>query len=84
MTGDLISRDAVWDVMQRLWGTSGELLDALMALPSAEKTGRWIWQTEDIYRCSECHEDLHVKEVMNEPQYEWCPMCGAHMKGVSE
>ena len=43
------------------------------------QTGHWIWQTEDIYRCSECHEDLHVKEVMNVPQYKWCPMCGARM-----
>lgn len=34
------------------------------------RTGHWIWQTEDIYRCSECHEDLHVKEVMNVPQYK--------------
>ena len=31
---DAISRDAVWDVMQELWGTSGELIDRLMALPS--------------------------------------------------
>ena len=31
---DCISRQAVWDVMQELWGTSGELLDRLMALPS--------------------------------------------------
>ena len=30
---DAISRDEVWDVMQELWGTSGELMDRLMALP---------------------------------------------------
>ena len=45
-----------------------------------EKTGHWIWQTEDIYQCSECGEDIHVKEVMNEPQYAWCPMCGCPME----
>ena len=44
------------------------------------KIGHWIWQTEDIYRCSECHEDIHVKEVMNVPQYKCCPMCEAKME----
>jgi len=24
------------------------------------KIGHWIWQTEDIYQCSECGEDIHV------------------------
>jgi DNA-directed RNA polymerase subunit RPC12/RpoP len=52
-----------------------------VAIPSAEpKTGYWIWQTEDIYKCSECGEDIHVKEVMNVPQYVCCPMCGARME----
>ena len=43
--GDAISRQAVWDVMQELWGTSGELLDRLMALPPVTpqpKMGYWI------------------------------------------
>lgn len=43
------------------------------------KKGHWIWQTEDIYKCSECGEDIHVKEVMNIPQYVCCPMCKAEM-----
>lgn len=52
---------------------------AIELLEQESKTGHWIWQTEDIYRCSECGEDIHVKEVMNVPQYKWCPMCGAKM-----
>lgn len=47
---------------------------------SKENMGHWIWQTEDIYQCSECGENLHVKEVMNKPQYAWCPICGHPMK----
>jgi len=48
-----------------------------VTIPSAEQeTGCWIWQTEDIYKCSKCGEEIHVKEVMNVPQYKWCPMCG--------
>lgn len=44
------------------------------------KIGRWIWVTEDIYKCSECYEDIHVREVMNVPQYGWCPLCGTKME----
>ena len=44
------------------------------------KIGHWIWQTEDIYQCSECGEDIHVKEVMNKPQYICCPICGCLME----
>ena len=47
---------------------------------SKENMGHWIWQTEDIYQCSECGEDLHVKEVMNKPQYICCPICGCPME----
>ena len=53
---------------------------AMYALEQEPKTGHWIWQTEDIYQCSECGEDLHVKEVMNKPQYAWCPICGCPME----
>ena len=47
-SGDLISRDAVWDVMQELWGTSGELIDRLMALPSVNP------QESKTGYCKEC------------------------------
>lgn len=45
-----------------------------------QKVGRWIWQTEDIYECSECHECIRVKEIMNIPQYKACPICCARME----
>ena len=45
---DVISRDAVWDVMQELWGTSGELLDRLMALPSVKP------QNPKLGHCKDC------------------------------
>ena len=69
-TEDAISRQAVWDVMQELWGTSGELLDRLMALPSVtpkQRTGHWI-ECEDEVKCfcSEC------KEISDYPT-KFCP-----------
>ena len=41
--------------------------------------GRWEWDTEDIYRCSNCAEKSHVKEVMGRPAWGCCPNCGAMM-----
>ena len=43
--------------------------------------GRWEWDTEDIYRCSNCAEKSHVKEVMGHPEWDYCPNCGATMDG---
>lgn len=55
-------------------------MDEWKARPKEESnTGHWIWQTEDKYQCSCCGEIIRVKEVMNEPQYIVCPMCGAKM-----
>ena len=41
--------------------------------------GQWEWDTDDIYRCSNCAEKSHVKEVMGHPEWDYCPNCGAKM-----
>lgn len=46
--------------------------------------GRWEWDTEDIYMCSNCCRKSHVKEVMGQPDWDFCPVCGAKMDGGSE
>ena len=46
--------------------------------------GRWEWDTEDIYRCSNCAEKSHVKEVMGHPDWDYCPNCGADMRGIND
>ena len=43
--------------------------------------GTWCWITEDIYRCDNCGDMVHVKEVMGKPDWGWCPACGADMRG---
>ena len=52
-------------------------------IPSADvapvRHGRWVWDTEDIYRCSNCAEKSHVKEVMGHPEWAYCPSCGCRM-----
>ena len=46
--------------------------------------GRWQWITEDIYRCTNCGEKNHVKEVMGQPDFNYCPLCGAKMDKEEE
>ena len=46
--------------------------------------GRWAWDTEDIYKCTNCGEKSHVKEVMGKPDWNFCPNCGAKMDGMEE
>lgn len=83
---DCISRDAVWEVMQRMWGTSGELLDELMTLPSVNpqepKTGHWI-KSQDCYgnnhfTCSCCGHDIATKADIWGDNY--CSNCGCRME----
>ena len=58
---------------------------AILNAPAADvaqvRHGRWEWDTEDIYRCSNCAEKSHVKEVMGHPEWDYCPNCGAKMDG---
>lgn len=51
---------------------------------SPVRHGKWEWDTEDIYRCSNCAEKSHVKEVMGRPAWNYCPNCGADMRGSND
>ena len=62
--------------------TALELFGNSEQLPSVQperKTGKWIWKTLDVYKCSECETETHVDECMEEPIYNFCPYCGARM-----
>lgn len=59
------------------------LIDSLNSIPAADVApvvhGRWKWDTQDIYSCTNCNEKVHVKEVMGIPAWKYCPNCGAKM-----
>lgn len=84
MSDDCISRQAILDVLQELWGSSGELMDRIMELPSVTskpKTGKWINEKWDGIvllgvTCSCCG-------VVEGRFTSYCPNCGAKME-VSE
>lgn len=41
--------------------------------------GKWIWDTEDKYQCTNCGNRTRVDEAMNKPLYSFYPYCGAKM-----
>ena len=82
---DMVSRDAMWEVLQRLYGTEGELVEELMSLPPVlpiPKMGKWRTVKHygrDYYQCTYCN-----MERMNDHSRGWnyCPFCGAKMQEV--
>lgn len=71
------------------WGFGRQnILEVINSVPSADvatvRHGNWEWDTEDIYRCSNCAEKSRVKEVMGRPAWGYCPNCGAMMEGGSD
>lgn len=79
--GDLISRQAVLDEIQKLNRSHIEV--AIATLPSVENKGEWI-KTKDQYgtyhfTCSKCGNDIATKsDVWND---NFCSECGADMRG---
>lgn len=80
---DMVSRDAMWEVLQRLYGTEGELVEELMSLPPVlpmPKMGKWKYiKKEDSYRCSLCGFPCH-KDNLGAIVTRYCAGCGAVME----
>ena len=80
---DLISRqdaiEAVATVTMSIH-LSNVLCDKLLALPSADRpTGEWVEEDAygDLWVCDQCG-------FANEHRDNYCPNCGAKMKGCAE
>lgn len=77
---DMVSRDAMWDVLQRLYGTEGELVEELMSLPPVlpmPKMGKWERdQFTNQPTCSECGYKVFGGQT------RYCPNCGANMSEI--
>lgn len=87
MMCDLISRQAVIDLISDFDLSLGQVIRGLHALPSVKpqepKTGHWIydrtrdWDGECKYECSECGMGSDV-------DYDYCMRCGARMEVISD
>lgn len=86
---DLISRQAALDAIstfgnreyRRKQGTLQDAYKLISALPSANKSGKWIHDTHyglnlPEHKCSECGTWEYSDEESN-----FCPHCGADMRG---
>lgn len=85
---DLISRNAVIAEFSccQLTPNGGidvnYAIDFLKQLPSAQRTGRWIWEKEG-YHCSECHTYESTTNILVW-NFKFCPNCGCAMEGEEE
>lgn len=87
---DLISRKEAINMLCNLHidnvAVNGKrVTEYIRELPSVEAKpvvkGEWKYDWLGKYICSNCYEKVTVKEVMGEPAWDWCPACGADMRG---
>lgn len=60
--------------------------EKIRQLPSAQRKGKWLATQEwggRNYFCSCCKFSFIVDTCMLEPMWNFCPNCGAEMKGES-
>lgn len=94
---DLISRQAAIDAIYKCTdffvGNLPVMIDkadaykALAEIPSAQperEKGKWLPDTRAFqikFVCSVCKESLNVDTVNLKPKWNFCPNCGADMRG---
>lgn len=91
---DLIDRkafqDKIWDIRTEI--DSGLMLNIINHMPTIDakpiRHGEWIkWGGMDIpenhgrHKCSECMEFAIKPKYGEEILTDWCPYCGAKMRG---
>ena len=91
---DTIYRQEAIKALDNAWINGTSLLDAneaikqLNDLPSADRpSGEWIHKPQigwgESWICSICGEKT-TSSIMGYPRYEYCPNCGAKMKGADD
>lgn len=86
---EYIEREALIDALQAYQYDAGKdgfgIMVVIGVQPAADvepvKYGHWEWIKDDIYRCTNCGEESHVKQVMGKPDWVGCPNCRAKMDG---
>jgi hypothetical protein len=77
-------------------GTGGEeqaawksTIDAMPTIEPERKKGKWIYDMNGYYECSECHIKTLIPDngsafVDDSESYHFCRWCGAYMRGEQE
>ena len=60
--------------------------EVIMSVPSADRPqGEWIPSDTDGFVCSVCKNGYRNQPtLMGRPMFEYCPVCGARMKGADD
>ena len=60
-----------------------DIEDAPSVVPSREE-GEWVHLAGIGYRCSNCNEYTKSEKPFHKPKGNYCPNCGARMKGADD
>lgn len=87
---DYIEREAAYEMLSEYYHHSteiqhGALRDALSRIPAADVRpvvhGEWVCLYDGNYKCSACGAWYTVELEPTEVEMNFCPNCGADMKG---
>ena len=89
---DLIKREDAIKALYKYSFVSKDVIEKeINAIPSADRPqGEWkpfgLTWGKSIYACSVCEEAIAVPCGWSDgkPIYDYCPMCGARMKGADD
>ena len=86
MSDDLIKREDAIQVAFLYPFFSDALMEEINAIPSADRPqGEWIPSDTDGFVCSVCKNGYRNQPtLMGRPMFEYCPVCGARMKGADD
>ena len=85
---DTISRQAAIEALYSVDEYNSRSVKAIKQLPPIQpKRGKWIHHPEigwgETWLCDQCGEKT-TSTVMGKPRANFCPMCGADMREVTE
>jgi hypothetical protein len=79
----------LWDNFHETCNLAG-MIDAIRNLPSAQskqKKGKWhrrFYPQVEMMVCSECQEEFSYDAETGVRDYNYCPNCGAYMRGEED
>ena len=82
MADRLISADALLEKVNYFGGVGFVSVNDILLAPTIEpKHGRWFYDEDGWWHCSECLA-IYPDEITDEINY--CPICGSDMREVEE
>lgn len=82
----LIDADKLWKDTTSTIDECEDFLELIETQPTADRPqGKWIPSDTDGFVCSVCRNGYRNQPTfMGKPMFEYCPVCGAHMKGADD